>query len=42
MAGLKEAELTTFVSYFLAIHVAYTVAYITTSSQAPTFIRSGL
>jgi hypothetical protein len=42
MAGLNEVELATFASYFLAIHVAYTVAYITTSSQPPTFIRSGL
>jgi hypothetical protein len=42
MAGLKQEELTTFVSYFLAVRVAYTVAYVTTSTQGPTFIRSAL
>lgn len=42
MVGLAEEELDTFVSSFLAVRMAYTVAYITTSTQAPTLIRSGL
>ncbi|KAF1835483.1 hypothetical protein BDW02DRAFT_284097 [Decorospora gaudefroyi] len=42
MAGLKQDDLTAFVTAFLAIRVCYTVAYIMTSSQAPTLLRSGL
>ncbi|KAH7385624.1 hypothetical protein BKA66DRAFT_461661 [Pyrenochaeta sp. MPI-SDFR-AT-0127] len=42
LAGLKKDDLTTFVASFLAVRIAYTVAYITTKTQGPTFIRSGL
>ena len=42
MAGLAAEELDTFVAFFFAVRIAYTVAYITTSTQAPTLIRSGL
>ncbi|KAA8625511.1 hypothetical protein PtrSN002B_004357 [Pyrenophora tritici-repentis] len=42
MAGLEEAELTQFVAAFLAVRVAYTIAYMTTSTQMPTLARSGL
>jgi uncharacterized MAPEG superfamily protein len=42
MAGPKKDELDAFVTYFMAVRVAYTVAYITTSTLGPTLIRSGL
>ena len=42
MAGLKQDELSTFASYILAVRIAYTIAYVTTSTQGPTFVRSGL
>jgi uncharacterized MAPEG superfamily protein len=42
MAGLPEDELAAFGTSFLAVRAAYTVAYITTSTQAPTLARSGL
>ncbi|CAA9958480.1 MAPEG domain containing protein [Pyrenophora teres f. maculata] len=42
MAGLEEAELTKFVTSFLAVRLTYTVAYMTTCTQAPTLARSGL
>lgn len=42
MTGLAQDELATFSTAFLAVRVAYTVAYITTSAQAPTLVRSGL
>ncbi|KAI4947517.1 hypothetical protein J4E91_006337 [Alternaria rosae] len=42
MAGLPQDELAMFSASFLATRVAYTAAYITTSTQAPTLVRSGL
>ncbi|KAI4641644.1 hypothetical protein J4E93_007742 [Alternaria ventricosa] len=42
MAGLPQGELASFSASFLAVRVAYTAAYITTSTQAPTLVRSGL
>jgi uncharacterized MAPEG superfamily protein len=42
MAGLKQDELTTFVTRFLVVRIGYSIAYVTTSTQGPTFIRSGL
>ncbi|RMZ69013.1 ADP-ribosylation factor [Pyrenophora seminiperda CCB06] len=42
MAGLEEVQLSRFVTCFLAVRVAYTVAYMTTCTQLPTLIRSGL
>ena len=42
MAGLGQNELAKFGAWFLTVRIAYTVAYITTSTQAPTLIRSSL
>ncbi|CAN9157975.1 unnamed protein product [Alternaria sp. RS040] len=42
MAGLAQSELAEFGAWCLAVRIAYTVAYITTSTQAPTLIRSSL
>jgi uncharacterized MAPEG superfamily protein len=42
MAGLAQNELAKFGAWFLAVRIAYTVAYIMTSTQAPTLIRSSL
>ncbi|RYN94955.1 hypothetical protein AA0121_g181 [Alternaria tenuissima] len=42
MAGLAQNELAKFGASFLAVRIAYTIAYITTSTQAPTLIRSSL
>ncbi|KAF1994063.1 hypothetical protein P154DRAFT_527304 [Amniculicola lignicola CBS 123094] len=45
MAGLKKEGLggmTGFASLFLGLRVLYTVAYLTTTTRAPTLLRSGL
>lgn len=42
MAGLRSEVLTKFVASFLAIRLAYTATYATTSTQGPTLIRTGL
>ncbi|KAB2101504.1 hypothetical protein AG0111_0g10236 [Alternaria gaisen] len=42
IAGLGQNELAKLAAWFLAVRIAYTVAYITTSTQAPTLIRSSL